>query len=94
LCTLLETRYGCETKSPTEVSHKPTDDNSDEESEGSEVATQKLPEFCDVSEKVGMSLVQSGFPNRHRSSNVPLIKILSKQALDVSYYTANNLVDR
>jgi hypothetical protein len=71
-----------------------TDGNSDEESEGSEVAAQKLPEFRDVCEKVGASLVQSDCPNRHWSSNVPLVKILTKNALDVSYYRANNIVGR
>jgi hypothetical protein len=71
-----------------------TGKNSDEDPEGLEVAIQKPPEFRDVSEKVGASLVQSDCPNRKRSSNVPLVRILTKQALDVSYNAANNPVDR
>jgi hypothetical protein len=61
-----------------------TDDSSDVEPQVLEVATQKPLEFRDVSEKVGASLVQSDCPNRNRSSNVPLVEILTKQALDVS----------
>jgi hypothetical protein len=71
-----------------------TDRNSDKNSESLEVAAQKPPEFRDVSERVGASLVQSDCPNRHWSSNVTLVEILTKKAFDVSYYRANNIVGR
>jgi hypothetical protein len=60
-----------------------TDDNSEEESDGSEVATQTSPESRDLSEKVGASLVRSDRPNRRRSTNVPPVSVLTHEAGDV-----------
>jgi hypothetical protein len=71
-----------------------TDKNSDEDSEGLEVATQKPPKFRDVSEKVGASHVQSIAQIDIGPAMYPWLGLLTKQALDVSYYAANNIVGR
>jgi hypothetical protein len=60
-----------------------TDNNSDEESDGSEVATQMSPEFSDLSKKDGASLHRSDRLDRRRSTNVPPVPALTYEAGDV-----------
>lgn len=57
-------------------------DNSDEELDGSEVVTQTSPEFSDSSKKDKASLLRSDRPDRHRSSNVPPVAVLTHEAGD------------
>jgi hypothetical protein len=60
-----------------------TDDNSNKESDGSEVATQTSPEFGDLSKKDGASLLRSNRLDRRRSTNVPPVPALTREAGDV-----------
>jgi hypothetical protein len=60
-----------------------TDDNSDEESDGSEVATQTSLEFGNLSKKDGASLLRSDRLDRRRSTNVPPVPALTHEAGDV-----------
>jgi hypothetical protein len=60
-----------------------TDDNSDEESNGSEVTTQMSLEFGDSSKKDGASLHRSDRLDRRRSTNVPPVPALTHEADNV-----------
>lgn len=60
-----------------------TDNNSDKESDSSEVATQTSPEFSNSSKKDRASLLRSDHLDRRRSTNVPPVLALTHEAGDV-----------